>query len=547
MSKSYVCYSDFGAKGDGVTNDFFAIKAAHDYANANGLPVRAESGKTYLIGTMETGGVADTICVKTDTDWCGAHIIIDDTNVGWCEGERRDYNTYVFTLENDYPAVELGDDVLKKINERGGIRAGNELKKLDTGLGYPALLIVRNANKRVFIRFGGNEDSGTPQRELILVDAEGNIDETTPFLFDYAQVTAITAYRADTRPISVGNAVITTRASRVNLVNDYRCISRGIRVLRPNVRIHDIEHIITGEYEKRELVDGVPFIGHSSNGFLSIAVTTNVRVENVVFQARVYYLQGTYDIGVNMTNDIIFKNCTQSNFFAGREDCPLYPGLGRLWGVMGSNFCKNMVYDHCRLTRYDAHSGVYNGKILDSDIASLRLTGGGDMLIENTTFYNYSPGGIVSLREDYGVTWHGTLTLRNCKVLDVCKNGTTSPDNIIIAQSPNHYFGYPTYFPNVIIDNLKIENPKPVINLVQDAKPNAGAAFFYRSVCDPAIGVAGGVCTDGNVNRNVYTAPDFLKVINNEGNGYDLTLYDVPFFKETKLEGIRRVPHEENK
>ena len=40
MDERFVCYDDFGAVGDGVTNDFFAIKAAHEYANEKGLPVR---------------------------------------------------------------------------------------------------------------------------------------------------------------------------------------------------------------------------------------------------------------------------------------------------------------------------------------------------------------------------------------------------------------------------------------------------------------------------------------------------------------------------
>ena len=36
----FVTYEQFGAKGDGVTDDAAAIKAAHDYANEQNLPVR---------------------------------------------------------------------------------------------------------------------------------------------------------------------------------------------------------------------------------------------------------------------------------------------------------------------------------------------------------------------------------------------------------------------------------------------------------------------------------------------------------------------------
>ena len=32
---TYVRYEDFGAVGDGITNDFFAMKRAHNYANEN--------------------------------------------------------------------------------------------------------------------------------------------------------------------------------------------------------------------------------------------------------------------------------------------------------------------------------------------------------------------------------------------------------------------------------------------------------------------------------------------------------------------------------
>jgi len=41
---SAIRYADFGAKGDGVADDFDAIIAAHEHANAHGLPVRADEG-----------------------------------------------------------------------------------------------------------------------------------------------------------------------------------------------------------------------------------------------------------------------------------------------------------------------------------------------------------------------------------------------------------------------------------------------------------------------------------------------------------------------
>ncbi len=40
-------YEDFGAVGDGKTNDFSAIKRAHDAANETGEGLVATAGKCY--------------------------------------------------------------------------------------------------------------------------------------------------------------------------------------------------------------------------------------------------------------------------------------------------------------------------------------------------------------------------------------------------------------------------------------------------------------------------------------------------------------------
>jgi hypothetical protein len=47
--REFVYYERFGAQGDGVTDDFEAICRAHEYANNNGLPVKANSQATYYI------------------------------------------------------------------------------------------------------------------------------------------------------------------------------------------------------------------------------------------------------------------------------------------------------------------------------------------------------------------------------------------------------------------------------------------------------------------------------------------------------------------
>ena len=51
--KKTVCYEDFGAVGDGVTDDVAAIRKTHEYANENGLDVVCKGAHTYYIGAME--------------------------------------------------------------------------------------------------------------------------------------------------------------------------------------------------------------------------------------------------------------------------------------------------------------------------------------------------------------------------------------------------------------------------------------------------------------------------------------------------------------
>ena len=71
-----VRYSDFGAKGDGKTDDIDAIAATHAFANQHGLLVKADEGATYYIGGKER-----TAVIRTDTDFGTAAFIIDDTEV----------------------------------------------------------------------------------------------------------------------------------------------------------------------------------------------------------------------------------------------------------------------------------------------------------------------------------------------------------------------------------------------------------------------------------------------------------------------------------
>ncbi|MBO5954352.1 MAG: hypothetical protein J6Q13_00100 [Clostridia bacterium] len=567
-----VYYHEYGAKGDGVTNDYEAIKKAHEVANRFGAPVYADPHKTYLIGsTSDASGNSSTITIKTDTDWKDCKFIFDDTNVKYEEGENKEYSKNIFTIENDYTIQthKASSKIVKQLNE---MEITTSTKKLNISLGYPALLILYNNTVKHFIRYGGNQNNGSKQHEVILVDKYGNVDPSTPFMFDYDKVTSVDIIRTDVKPITVQNATIETKSSKVNLVDTNRYINRGIMISRSNTTVKNIDHIITGEIARNAVVDRnsnvvsgykynsstgevinssngsivsdgslKPFNGHSYHGIIQTTSCNNILVENVTFQGRVKYLEGTYDLTPRLTSNITIKDCDQSNFYYQDKSGDMVPNISHgVWGVSGSNYCKNFVFDGCKLTRYDAHCGVYNAKIINSEIAVVSIIGAGELYIENTKFHRDATSGIIQLRNDYGATFNGKITMKDCEVV-LYKN--VVPNGIISGGSANHNFGYQTYFPNIEIDNLKFTGLDEGTNLSLVAVADYNADTNpYRSVNDANIHIKDAICVDGKANINPYMPPTKIELKNNSANKYNIMLYDVPFFKDTLIIGnIQRI------
>lgn len=154
----------------------------------------------------------------------------------------------------------------------------------------------------------------------------------------------------------------------------------------------------------------------------------------------------TYHIGGAAKTIVALVKVTQSNDIMDRSR----------WGIIGTNFCKNLIYDGCELSRFDAHQGVTNAAIRNSTLGymGVRLTGFGNFAIENSTVRDRS---FITLRPDYGSTWNGDIIIRNCRFI--------ASGNPVILNGSNdgsHDFGYTCHLPNrIIIDGLRIEDGKP--------------------------------------------------------------------------------------
>jgi hypothetical protein len=126
---------------------------------------------------------------------------------------------------------------------------------------------------------------------------------------------------------------------------------------------------------------------------------------------------------------------------------------------MGSNYSKNLLYDSCVFSRFDAHMGVANATIRNSTLGhqGINAIGSGTFTVENTTVHGRS---LVNLRSDYGSTWQGELIIRNCTF--VPGGGRPISGNLIGGTySGQHDFGYTCYMPErITIEGLRIDDSK---------------------------------------------------------------------------------------
>ena len=253
----YVTYEQFGAVGDGEADDLAAIVATHEYANANGLKVFAKETATYYIG-----GADKTAVIMTDTDWSTAQFIIDDTDV-----ER--IGAWVFHVAPSKGAYSVTGKTAASLT--------TDATNIGTTLDGESLVVLTDSNVKRYIRKGANQNSGSNQSDVILVDAEGNISADTPLIWDFNAITGATVYPVDTQVLTIRGGRFTTIANEAP--SEYTYYARGIQVRRSNTVIDGIYHNVTNEGKT-----GAPY-----SAFVSLSCCANVTVQNSTFTGHKKY------------------------------------------------------------------------------------------------------------------------------------------------------------------------------------------------------------------------------------------------------------------
>lgn len=422
-ARGWVSYRDCGAKGNGKSDDIEAIMATHALANQHGLFVKGDEGATYYIGRR-----ARTAIIQTDTDFGTSAFLIDDTDV-----ENRDAPVFLVTSRLEPRKLE-GMSALKR-----------NQKKIDISLPRPSLITVSNTNVKHYIRYGLNQNNGSPQTDIFVVDKAGHVDMKAPIIWDFEQITEAEVLPIDEDTLRITGGRFTTIANQAE--SKYTYYSRNITIRRSNVLLEGLEHRITGEGEH-----GAPY-----RGFISIHDCSYVTVRNTILTGHKTYRtigragkpvsMGSYDLSVSRALNVSFVNCSQTNEIDDRT----------YWGILGSNYCKNLLYDSCTFSRFDAHKGVANATIRNSTLGHMGINaiGSGTLTVENSTIRGRT---LINLRSDYGSTWQGEFIIRNC--VFVPAGGRKSSASLIGGSySGKHDFGYICYMPErIIIENLRIDD-----------------------------------------------------------------------------------------
>ncbi|GAA4443840.1 hypothetical protein GCM10023091_33090 [Ravibacter arvi] len=414
---SSVNYRMFGARADGKSDDGIAIKKAHHFANLTGTPVVNASGSFWV-------GDTRSIPVQTDVHWGSTVFHLDES-----KNVPREPHFEVLPAEGPMPVRLSAADKAALVKQlRPGAKLIPELAAYKN-----CLIIVKDETDRIGRRFGVDySPKGWAKEEFFYVEEFGRVIGDIAWVFsDY---TELTAYPCDKSYLTIEGGVFLLSGDNPGAARGpYH--DEGITVRRSRTIIRNQW---VGLEKGRSDISMTP-----RSGFYSFSHTYDILLENVRLipweknrpgTDRDLWA-GTYGIGGSRVLSGTFRNITA-------EGSPIH------WGVFGTNLYKNFRIENCRLNRVDVHFHGWNITIKDSEIGAngLTLTGGGELLIENTRVFNNV---FLNLRQDYGAKWDGPIRISNSRMIPQ----NDGPAWILSMLAGDFDYGYPVVFGRQIVVN----------------------------------------------------------------------------------------------
>lgn len=361
LERGFVNVDNYGAKGDGVTNDYQAFVDAFEVGNELGIPVVASGTKTYAINATSP------IIVKTDANFNGAKIKVLMTT--------GDIMFYIYQ-----------EPQTKTINQ-GGLSFD---KVYDSDL-FNKMLHITSP-----LSLGLRNGFGTPMyhEQVLVTDGAGHFVNAIYFPEIINGDYNITYFDINFKNLTFENVVFETTDS-------YGCTH--IRCNRNNTTIQNIG-----------FVGNSSFVGNGFTSMIWIQDGYNITVNNVVGEQAWPRENTGYLIGYAHVSDCVIEN-VRAQWRRGDA----------IHGDLGGSEATNMTFRNCNCYRFDCHYEMMGyWHIYDCTFLTGHVCGGwGTFEMDNCTLpknWNAEGGSIPSMpldrRNDVSLPYSGIITFRNITV-----------------------------------------------------------------------------------------------------------------------------------
>lgn len=456
---------------ENLANGSIAKTLGYHNINDNG-------GAMYKVRTITNEDVIDDGSIIALNDETLVAELVEKNNVtvemfgAYGDGEHNDYNSFKNCF--DYGNINksniimspknykiIGNRLTLKTNLMGnnGVIISND-NETGISLDEPIIHVVSDSefssteidNSYIFRTYSSHSNiwkrsGNSSSAELGTVPKECNVRIKNNLLYNYFFnfENPTTEYRRLDDDITIKDLII--NKTIVNNTERTSYIKRNIFVERDNVLLENI---------KFNIIDNstniTPYLG-----LINLNKCYNVRLENCVIPALLtnssYAFHTSYDVKT------VVNNC----YLNGEYEC---------WGATSSNGTIDITYSNCNLNRIDAHEGFFGLTVKDCYIGKegIVLTGGVYANIERCHFNSRR---CISLREDYGSGFNGTIRLKNC-------DGIITNQEIVYLKSTLDFdYGYAWKCPSIDIEDCEFNASTGIITALNfDVNSNSDLTWY---------------------------------------------------------------------
>lgn len=380
---NYINYSMYGADETGKEYSDDEMYRAHMKANSLRIPVIQNSGNFLW--------KSKTLPVYESCDLTGS-IIMCDSKSG---SETPTYNSpVIYDIKPKKKSVFLSPEDISELNKNyiQYMIKNSMFLPFSAISKYKNALIIFESDTIDMTRNNGGEISYNKKKDMIVTTRDGGL--SIGFVRDFIDENN-TGDVKNVQIIPAEDSVLYFKSPQINCNSTVSV--RFIRCNRSNTIIDGVVHIESGK----------PV--NNIRSMINVEKCNNVTLKNFEVEAipRVDSTIGTYGFQFSLCTRLNLTNIT------GNDG----------WGIIGSNYLKNVTLSDSFLNRFDCHWMAYNIIIENTTFKNLGvyLTGGGCFIARNCTYVldrdgftfpsvtpNYT---FFNPRADYGQEWDGTILI----------------------------------------------------------------------------------------------------------------------------------------